>query len=100
VVEGVGAVENHVPNAWVSLGLWLVLVVFCAAIVRRALFAFLLGVLVTAAWVGYCMYYQGLLEMGGILHALFGGVYCVLASHFIHWLRSRFHGPGAGNESR
>ena len=90
--------ENHVPFVAVALALWLLFVGVSAAIVRRALFAFVLGVLFTAGFVGYCMYYQGPVEMGGIIHALCGGVYGVLAFHFIRWLRSRFHHPAPSPE--
>ncbi len=78
------------PYVGVVLGLWIVLVAASAAIVRRALFAFLLGVLFTAVFVGYCVYYQGIPEMGGIIHALCGGAYGVLAFQFIRWLRVQF----------
>lgn len=81
--------EDHVPFVGVALGLWLVLVAASAAVVRRGVFAFVLGVLFTAAFVGYCAHYQGIPEMGGIIHALCGGAYGVLAFHFIRWLRSR-----------
>jgi hypothetical protein len=90
--------ENHVPFIGVALGLWLVFVTVSAAVVRRALFAFLLGVLFTAAFVGYCMCYQGPVEMGGIVHALCGGVYGVLAFQFIRWLRSRSRPPAPSPE--
>ena len=81
--------ENQVPYVGLALGLWLVLVAASAAVVRRALFAFLLGVLFAAAFVGYCAYYQGIPEMGGIIHALCGGAYGILAFHFVRWLRYR-----------
>ncbi len=89
--------ENHVPYVAVLVGLWIVLVAV-SAIVRRALFAFLLGVLFTAVFVGYCAYYQGIPEMGGIIHALCGGAYGVLAFQFIRWLRSRSHPPTPSQE--
>jgi hypothetical protein len=84
--------ENHVPYVGLALGLWIVFIAASAAIVRRALFAFLLGVLFTAVFVGYCAYYQGIPEMGGIMHALFGGLYGILVFHFFRWLRSRSRG--------
>ena len=76
-------------NTEIAFYLWIVLVVFSAAVVRRVLFAFLLGILFTAAFVGCCMYYQGPVEMGGIIHALCGGLYGVLMFYFFRWLRSR-----------
>jgi ABC-type thiamin/hydroxymethylpyrimidine transport system permease subunit len=83
--------ENQVPFAGVAFGLWLVSVPVSAIIVRRALFAFLFGTLFTAAFVGYCMYYAGPVEGGGLIHALLGGIYGVLIFHLTQWLRSRLH---------
>jgi hypothetical protein len=83
--------ESHVPYVGLALGFWIVFVAVFAAIVRRALFAFLLGVLFTAVFVGYCAYYQGIPAMGGIIHALSGGLYSILVFHFFGWLRSRSH---------
>lgn len=56
------------------------------------MFAFVLGVLFTAGFVGYCMYHHGPVEMGGILHALSGGVAGGVSFHLIRalpwpWLR-------------
>ena len=91
--------ENHVPFVGAALGVWIVLVVAFAVVVRRALFAFLLGVLFTGAFVGgYCMFYQGPVEMGGIIHTLFGGFYGVLMFHSVRWLRSRRHRSAPGPE--
>jgi hypothetical protein len=90
--------ENQVPYVGLALGLWIVLIAVSAVIVRRALFAFALGVLFTAAFVGYCAHYQGIPEMGGIIHALCGGAYGVLAFHFIRWLRSRSRRPAPSSE--
>jgi hypothetical protein len=81
--------ENHVPYVGLALGFWIVFVTASAVIVRRALFTFILGVLFTAAFVSYCAYYQGIPEMGGIIHALCGGAYGIFAFHLIGWLRSR-----------
>ena len=85
--------ETQAPYVGLAIGLWIVLVATSAAIVRRALFAFVFGVLFTAAFVGYCAYYQGIPEMGGIIHALCGGAYGVLAFHFIRWMRGWFNRP-------
>ena len=91
--------KNDVPLVAVALALWFLCVALSAAIVRRALFAFVLGVLFTACFMGYCMYYQGPVEMGGIIHALCGGAYGVLTFHFISWLRSRLHHPAPSPEA-
>ena len=77
-----------IPYVDVALALCLLLIVVSAAIVRRAMFAFVLGVLFTAGFMGYCMYHQGPVEMGGVVHALSGGVYGVIGFHLIRRLRS------------
>ena len=49
---------------------------------RTARSAFWLGTAVFAAGVWYSMRYEGLLEMGGVVHALMGGV-IALASRYV-----------------
>jgi hypothetical protein len=82
--------ENHAPYVGIALGLWAVLLTASVAVVRRALFAFMFGVLFTGAFVAYCVHYQGPVEMAGVIHGFCGGIYGVLVFHLILWLRSRF----------
>jgi hypothetical protein len=82
-----GEVEN--PHFGLMLGAWAMLSLVSAALVRRALFAFLLGVLFTAGYVGYCAYYIGIPEMGGLPHALIGGAYTTVFYYYCQWLRKR-----------
>lgn len=81
--------ENHVSFVGAALGLWIVLVVASSVFVHQALFAFLLGVLFAWAFVGYCMFFHGPVEVGGIIHALRGGLYSVLMFHLVAWERIR-----------
>jgi prepilin signal peptidase PulO-like enzyme (type II secretory pathway) len=79
--------ENEVPYAGFAFVLSILLTAVSAALVRRPLFAYLFGVLFTAIFVGYCMYYAGPVEMGGWIHALFGGLYGIGFYYFFRWLR-------------
>jgi len=85
--------ENEVPYAGVALALSILLIVVSAALVRRPLFAYLFGVLLTAIFVGYCMYYAGPVEMGGWIHALFGGLYGIGFFYFFRWFRRKRLAP-------
>ena len=88
--------DNKVPWIGLALALWVIFVMTSAALVRRTIFAFLLGVLFTAAVVGYCMYYQGLVEMGGILHAICGGIFELVAFQVFAFRRLRSSRPRIG----
>ena len=79
--------ENQVPYVGLVLATSILLTVIFAAIASRPLFAFLSGVLFTAIFVGYCMYFAGSVEMGGWIHALFGGLYGIGFYYFFRWLR-------------
>src|SRR5947208_3597888 len=48
-----------VPYLEVAVGIWLVLTCALPALVRRWLFAYLLGVVATAGLLSYCMLYRG-----------------------------------------
>jgi len=75
--------EYQVPYIGLATGAWIVLSIGAAFFARHLVVAFLLGLLFSAAFVGYCMYYQGLAEGAGIPQALAGslpavGMFCLI----------------------
>ncbi len=82
--------DNQVPHEGLAIAAWAVLGLLSALLVRRAIVAFLLGLLSSAAFIGYCTYYQGPLEGLGIAHALAGAVLVVAMYYLGRWLRCGF----------
>src|SRR4051794_14658289 len=58
-----------VPYKGLAVVLWLVFTCATPALVQRVAFAYLLGVLVTAALLGYCMYHGAWIEFDGLPQA-------------------------------
>jgi prepilin signal peptidase PulO-like enzyme (type II secretory pathway) len=79
--------ENQVPYTGLAIVAWIVLSITSAVLARRLVVAFLLGLLCSAAFVGYCMYYQGPVEGGGIPQAFSGALLVVGVFYFIRWIR-------------
>jgi hypothetical protein len=79
--------ENQLPYEGLAITGWVVLSLVSAMLARRPVVAFLLGLLVSAGFVGYCMYYQGFVEGAGIPQALGGAAMVVGVFYFSRWLR-------------
>lgn len=71
---------------------WIISSIISALVARRLVVAFLLGLLCSAGFVGYCMYYQGGIEGAGIPQA-FGGATLVVGMFYLaRWFRRIFRG--------
>ena len=79
--------ENEVPHIEMVIAAWIVLSLASAIFARRLVVAFLLGLLFSAAYVGYCMYYGGPAEGGGIPQAFGGALTVVGVFYLARWIR-------------
>jgi prepilin signal peptidase PulO-like enzyme (type II secretory pathway) len=82
--------ENQVPYTGLAVAAWIILSIISAVLARRLVVAFLLGLLCSAAFVGYCMYYQGPVEGVGIPQAFSGALLVVGVFYLVRWLRGDF----------
>jgi MFS-type transporter involved in bile tolerance (Atg22 family) len=64
------------------LSIWMVGSALLASYVRSVFYAYIGSVVLSTPLIGYSMALNGLLPMGGILHALWAGIF-VLPIHFI-----------------
>jgi prepilin-type N-terminal cleavage/methylation domain-containing protein len=84
----VRAHARRIPHLEFAVGLWLLLTCVLPALVKRWLFAYLFGVVVTAGLLSYCMRYRGF-ELDGGVRALLGGFCTIPVFYFYEWVRGR-----------
>ncbi len=70
-------------------GVWAIGSLVIAWYVRRRLYAYFGSVALSAPAIGYSMVGYGLLEMGGMLHALCAGIYALPFHYFFQRFRLR-----------
>src|SRR3954465_11919595 len=73
---------RDVPNLGFAIGFWLLLTCTLPALVRRWLFAYFFGVIVTAGLLTYCMWFRGF-EFDGGMRSLLGG-FCTIPIFYLY----------------